>query len=133
MSGLLRRLVTAAGDVVRGRPSWTIADRPSPGTALVVGYSEETDRVRAIIVGTPGIGSQIELAVRTDGPDPIKPSGIWKVFVFADDAQVLFDAAVAAGATPVAPPKLLEAFGIVLAFVEDPDGYLIEIGQRVSS
>ncbi len=93
----------------------------------------ETDRVRAIIVGTPGIGSQIELAVRTDGPDPIKPSGIWKVFVFADDAQVLFDAAVAAGATPVAPPKLLEAFGIVLAFVEDPDGYLIEIGQRVSS
>ena len=93
----------------------------------------ETDRVRAIIVGTPGIGSQIELAVRTDGPDPIKPSGIWKVFVFADDAQVLFDAAVAAGATPVAPPKLLEAFGIVLAFVEDPDGHLIEIGQRVSS
>ena len=93
----------------------------------------ETDRVRAIIVGTPGIGSQIEMAVRTDGPDPIKPSGIWKVFVFADDAQVLFDAAVAAGATPVAPPKLLEAFGIVLAFVEDPDGYLIEIGQRVSS
>ena len=93
----------------------------------------ETDSVRAIIVGTPGIGSQIELAVRTDGPDPIKPSGIWKVFVFADDAQVVFDAAVASGATPVAPPKLLEAFGIVLAFVEDPDGYLIEIGQRVSS
>ena len=100
---------------------------------LEVGARIETDSVRAIIVGTPGTGSQIELAVRTDGPDPITPSGIWKVFVFADDAQVLFDAAVAAGATPVAPPTLLEAFGIVLAFVEDPDGYLIEIGQRVSS
>ena len=93
----------------------------------------ETDRVRAIIVGTPGIGSQIELAVRADRPEPIEPSGIWKVFVFADDAEALYDAAVAAGAVSVEPPKLLEAFGIILAFVEDPDGYLVEIGQRVDA
>lgn len=92
----------------------------------------ETEGVRAIIVGTAGVGSQIELAVRTDGPASIEPSGIWKVFVFADDAPALYDAAVAAGAAPVAAPKLLEAFGIILAFVKDPDGYLIEIGQRVS-
>ena len=93
----------------------------------------ETDGMRAIIVGNPGVGSQLELAVRTDRPDPIEPSGIWKVFVFADDAQALYATAVAAGAAPVEPPKLLAAFGIILAFVEDPDGYLVEIGQRVDA
>ena len=93
----------------------------------------ETDGMRAIIVGNPGVGSQHALAVRTDRPDPIEPSGIWKVFVFADDAQALYATAVAAGAAPVEPPKLLAAFGIILAFVEDPDGYLVEIGQRVDA
>ena len=90
----------------------------------------QADGVRAIIVGTPGLGSQIELAVRTDGPAVIEPSGIWKVFVFADDAQALYDAALAGGAEPIQPPRLLDAFGIILAFVRDPDGYLVEIGQR---
>lgn len=93
----------------------------------------QTDQMRAIIVGTPGLGSQLELAVRLDRPGPVEPSGIWKVFVFADDAQALYDAAVAAGAPSVEPPKLLEAFSIILAFVEDPDGYLVEIGQRIGA
>lgn len=92
----------------------------------------EADGVRAIIIGAPDLGSQIELAVRDGGPDPIAPSGIWKVFVFTDDARALFDGAVAAGAEPVDPPKLLTGFDIILAFVKDPDGYLVEIGQRIT-
>jgi predicted enzyme related to lactoylglutathione lyase len=60
----------------------------------------------------------------------VEPSGVWKVFLFADDAAATYDSAVAAGATPVAPPKRLEQFRITIALVKDPDGYLIEIGQR---
>jgi hypothetical protein len=37
--------------------------------------------------------------------------------------------ALAAGATPVAEPMVLERFGVTIAMVTDPDGYLLELGQ----
>ena len=47
-----------------------------------------------------------------------------------DDAAALYERAVAAGAEAVAPPKHLERFRVTIAFVRDPDGYLVELGQR---
>lgn len=90
----------------------------------------DTPDVREIIVGAAGEGSNLMLARRADPEGPVGPSGVWKVFVNTDDAQGLFDRAVAAGATAVAEPVLLERFQVTIAFVQDPDGYLIELGQR---
>ena len=44
--------------------------------------------------------------------------------------QGLYERALAAGATDVAPPKHLEAYKVTIAFVHDPDGHLLEFGQR---
>lgn len=90
----------------------------------------DTPDVREVIVGAPDEGSHLMLSRRTEPDGPVEPSGIWKVFVNTPDAQASFERAVAAGAEAVAPPKLLERFRVTIAFVKDPDGYLIELGQR---
>src|SRR4051812_41748706 len=88
-----------------------------------------TPAVREVIVGSPTSGSRLMLAKETDASGPVAPNGIWKVFVETDDAQALFDRAVAAGAEAVEGPKHLEQFKVTIAFVRDPDGYLLELGQ----
>src|SRR4051794_12886922 len=89
----------------------------------------DTPEVREVIVGNPADGARLLLAKHRDGHDAIAPSGIWKVFVETDDAAALYERAVAAGAEPVEPPKHLEQFKVTIAFVRDPDGYLLELGQ----
>lgn len=90
----------------------------------------ETPDVREVIVGTPGEGGQLMLAQRTVPDGPVVPAGIWKTYIATDDAQALYDHAVERGATPVEPPRHLERFRVTIAFVADPDGYLVELGQR---
>jgi catechol 2,3-dioxygenase-like lactoylglutathione lyase family enzyme len=100
------------------------------GLGLEVTARIETDEVREVIVGSATGGSELMLAVRADGTQPVEPdAGIWKVFVHTDDAAEAYRRALAAGAEPVAEPELLDRFGITIAMVRDPDGYLIELGQ----
>jgi lactoylglutathione lyase len=102
------------------------------GLGLEVLTRIDTPAVREVIVGgANGEGSQLMLAKHTSvGDAVVAPSGIWKVFLFTEDAAALYAQAIAAGATAVQSPKLLEQFGVTVALVKDPDGYLIEIGQR---
>ena len=90
----------------------------------------ETPDVREVIVGASGEGSQLMLAQRSVPEGPVVPGGIWKVYVATDDVQALYERAVARGATPVEPPRHLERFRVTIGFVTDPDGYLVELGQR---
>ena len=89
----------------------------------------DTSEVREVIVGTPGEGSQLMLAKHTTA-HLSEPQGIWKVFLFTGDAAALYARAITAGAEPVEPPKFLEQFSVTIAFVKDPDGYLLELGQQ---
>jgi lactoylglutathione lyase len=89
----------------------------------------ETPDVREVIVGGNG-GSQLMLARRAAPDGAVVPSGIWKVFVDTDDAAALYERAVAAGVKAVSEPALLDRFRVTIAFIEDPDGYLVELGQR---
>lgn len=100
------------------------------GLGLEVLTRIEAPEVREVIVGTPGDGSQLMHAWERTPSGPIAPSGIWKVFLSTDDAASLYAAAIDAGAEPVAAPKHVEQFAVTIGFVKDPDGYLIEIGQR---
>ena len=90
----------------------------------------ETAEVQEVIVGAPGEGSQLMLAKHAVTEAVAEPSGIWKVFLFTDDATALYATAIAAGAEAVEPPMFLEQFNVTVAFVKDPDGYLLELGQR---
>ena len=70
------------------------------GLGLQVLTRIDTPEVREVIVGTPGEGSQLMLAKHTT-PDPSsEPSGIWKIFLFTDDAAALY-----AGRSPPAPKR----------------------------
>jgi catechol 2,3-dioxygenase-like lactoylglutathione lyase family enzyme len=100
------------------------------GLGLEVLARVEAPEVREVIVGRPGEGSQLMLAWLRTPTAPIEPAGIWKIFLFADDAQSLYDAAIAAGAEPVEAPMHLEQFKVTIALVKDLDGYVVEIGQR---
>ena len=91
----------------------------------------DAPQVREVIVGGAGGGSQLMLAQDREPGAPIGPDGgMWKVFVDTDDAAGLFDRAVAAGAEAVARPQHLEQWKVTIALVRDPDGYLLELGQR---
>jgi len=100
------------------------------GLGLQVLSRIDTPEVREVIVGTPGEGSQLMLAKHTSAVQRTDPSGIWKIFLFTDDAAALSARAITAGAEAVESPKFLEQFSITLAFVKDPDGYLLELGQQ---
>jgi catechol 2,3-dioxygenase-like lactoylglutathione lyase family enzyme len=99
------------------------------GLGLEVTARVDTDELREVIVGGGG-GSELMLAVRKDASHVVAPDGIWKVFVYTDDAEASYRRALDAGAEAVAEPARLEQFQITLAFVKDPDGHLIELGQR---
>jgi len=91
----------------------------------------ETPDVRELLLGSSEGGSQLMLARHTAQEGPVDAGGgMWKVYLATDDSEGLFRRAVAAGAEPVAEPRHLERFEVTIAFVRDPDGHLIELGQR---
>lgn len=90
----------------------------------------ETDEVKEVIVGAKDVGSQLMLARRVEQDSPVSPSGFWKVFVHTDDLEGVLRRARDVGAEVTQEPFVIERFGLTLAFVKDPDGYLIELGQR---
>lgn len=97
---------------------------------LTVLTTIETPDVREVIVGAPQDGSQLMLAKPAGEPMPVSPSGIWKVFVNTDDLDGVLARARAAGVQSAGERMFLERFNLELAFLHDPDGYLIELGQR---
>jgi lactoylglutathione lyase len=90
----------------------------------------ETEEVREVIVGAVGTGSQLMLAQRVGQPEPVSPSGFWKTFVHTDDLDGILERARDAGLEVIGEPIAVERFNLTLAFVKDPDGYLVELGQR---
>jgi hypothetical protein len=57
-------------------------------------------------------------------------SAMWKLYVYTDDCRGVYYAAVAAGSKSVQAPLTLERWPTIIAFVEDPDGYQVELVQR---
>lgn len=89
----------------------------------------ETPDVRETFLGSSTGGSQLALARHADGRAVEPGGGMWKVYLATDDAQGLYDRALAAGAEGVAAPRHLERFRVTIAFLHDPDGHLLELGQ----
>jgi catechol 2,3-dioxygenase-like lactoylglutathione lyase family enzyme len=88
-----------------------------------------TPDVDEVIVGAATGGSSLVLA-RHRQLEAAPGGGPWKIFVHADDAAGLYERACASGAEAVSPPTHLEQFHVTIAFVRDPDGHLVELGQR---
>lgn len=90
----------------------------------------QTPEVEEVFLGSSAGGSQLALAMHADGRRVEPGGGMWKVYLATDDSEGMFRRAVEAGAEAVAEPRHLERFKVTLSFVRDPDGHLLELGQR---
>jgi lactoylglutathione lyase len=76
-------------------------------------------------------GSRIQLAQQLGQDGPIDMgTAMWKLYVDTDDCQAVYDKAIAAGCESVSPPQQLDRWPVTVAFIKDPDGYLIEFVQN---
>lgn len=90
-----------------------------------------TDDITEAVIENPEKGAWIQLAQNRSHDGPIDMgSAIWKLYVYTDDCVGTYERAVAAGYESVTPPHSPGRWPVTMAFISDPDGYLIEIVQR---
>lgn len=83
------------------------------------------------ILENPEKGGKIQLAHHDDQSGPIDMgTAMWKLYVNTDDCVASYDAAISGGYRSKMEPLRLERWPTTIAFVEDPDGYQIELVQR---
>ena len=63
--------------------------------------------------------------------DPAEPPAGVEVALVAEDVEAAFRSALEAGAAAVAEPKS-KPWGQTVAYVRDPDGVLVEIGDEIT-
>ena len=90
-----------------------------------------TDEIDEAVLENPERGGWIQLAQNKTIPTPIDMgTAMWKLYVYTDDCQGVYDRAMAAGYRSVTPPSTSDRWPVTLAFIEDPDGYQVELVQR---
>ena len=88
----------------------------------------EIPGVLEAVLQAPEGGSRIQLAQWLDRDGPIEMgSAMWKLYVNTDDCQAVYGRAIAAGCESVSAPERLDRWPVTVAFVKDPDGYLLEL------
>ena len=92
--------------------------------------TEIPQALEAIVEHPPG-GSKLQLAQQKEPAEPFEiGTGFWKLYVNTGDIAATYEAAVAAGASVDSAPQRLEQWPVTIAFVRDPDGYLVELVER---
>lgn len=73
-------------------------------------------------------GSEIQFKYDPDGDGAVEPAGVDHLAMAVEDADAAFERVVAeSGCEVVLEPTTFEAAGRRGAFVEDPDGYVVEL------
>jgi lactoylglutathione lyase len=91
----------------------------------------EIPGAREVVLQAEVGGSRIQLAQHDDNDGTIDMgTAVWKLYVDTDDCQAVYDKAIAAGCESVTPPQQLDRWPVTIAFIKDPDGYLIEFVQN---
>jgi lactoylglutathione lyase len=76
----------------------------------------------------PEGGSRIQLAQWLEREGPIDMgTSMWKIYVNTSDLESLYEKAVAYGCEVESEPQRLDRWPVSVAFVKDPDGYLLEL------
>jgi lactoylglutathione lyase len=81
-----------------------------------------------VLVGTEGDAISILLikyTSRSDAPDI--GTGYEKIVLLCDDVASAYERALAEGGASEMEPRTIEAMGITVAMVRDPDGYKVEL------
>src|SRR3954453_16528671 len=99
---------------------------------LKVQSRTEIDDVHEVVLAADQGGGRLQLAERYNGPQPIDHGfALWKIYMNVDDAKAVHDQAVAAGYESTMEPQRLERWPVIVGFINDPDGYSIELMQRL--
>ena len=88
----------------------------------------EIPGVLEAVLQAPEGGSRMQLAQWTERDAPIDMgTAMWKLYVNTDDCAAVYARAIGAGCESVSAPERLERWPVTVAFVRDPDGYLLEL------
>ena len=83
------------------------------------------------ILEHPGKGGKVQLAQQMANDGPIDMgSAFWKLYVNTNDIDRMYKAALDFGSESVSAPARADRWPVTIAFVKDPDGYLVEFVQR---
>jgi lactoylglutathione lyase len=100
---------------------------------LKVQTRTEIDDVHEIVLAADEGGGRLQLAERYNGGQPIDHGfALWKIYFNVDDCAATHARAVAAGCTSTMEPQRLDRWPVVVGFFLDPDGYLVELVERVA-
>jgi lactoylglutathione lyase len=101
---------------------------------LKVQSRTEIPDVHEIVLAADEGGGRLQLAERYEGGQPIDHGfALWKIYMNVDDCEATYKKAVEAGAVSTMEPQRLDRWPVTVAFIEDPDGYLIELIQHHGS
>lgn len=91
----------------------------------------ETDDFSEVVLAAHEGGGRIQLARHHDQDGPIDHgNALWKIYFNVDDAEGVYRKVIEAGYESEGEPQQLDRWPVTVAFVRDPDGYLIELLQR---
>ncbi len=97
---------------------------------LEVTHRIEVPNVSEVVLAGAS-GNRIQLAYHHDHEGPIQHgNAFWKLYLDTDDCEGLYQRAVDAGCESISPPTRLEEWPVTAAFIQDPDGYQVEILQH---
>lgn len=99
---------------------------------LKVQSRTEIPGVKEAVLAADDGGGRLQLAHAWEEPKPIDHgNALWKIYMNVDDCVATHQRAVDAGATSTMTPERLDRWPVIVGFVLDPDGYSVEIIQRV--
>jgi len=105
--------------------------------ALGMEFRRESDIVRdgnleatLSFLGFPGDDAELELTFNTDGRSYELGTGYGHIAIGVDDLAASLDELAAQGITPEREPYRVREGGSLLCFVQDPDGYRVELIDR---
>ena len=102
----------------------------SEAIGLKIQGRTEIPDVHEIVLAADQGGGRLQLAERYEGRQPVDHGfALWKIYMNVDDCQQVYDRAIAAGATSNMEPTKLDRWPVTVAFIVDPDGYLVELVQ----
>tara|TARA_R110002072_G_scaffold19104_2_gene71343 strand:- start:127 stop:513 length:387 start_codon:yes stop_codon:yes gene_type:complete len=94
----------------------------------------EVPEAKELVLGSDDSTASMQLAQKTDQQGSIDHGNgaLHKFYIYSDDIQSIYDAALAWGSQCPTPPTRLDEWKVSIAFIIDPDGYHVELVQRDS-
>ena len=91
----------------------------------------EIPEAKEIVLGSAESSSKLQLAQKTAQQGAIDhgDEALWKFYIYVDDINAVFQAAVDYGCEIEVTPTRLEKWPVTVAMIIEPDGYRIELLQ----